>query len=489
VSVQKNAASSEKAPIAGQPAQIMIVDDEPNMLRVLGSLLRREGYEVLEATEGQAALDTMEDNYVDVLVADLRMPGMDGMELMEKAAANRSDLPVIILTAHGTIDIAVEALKKGAFDFITKPFEWKELKQVISKAVHTARLSKKEPAIERPSRDKEREELGAFSDLKIVGTSSAMQQIYEVINKVADTPSTVLITGESGTGKELIARAITQRSRWASKPFIKVNCAAIPRELLESELFGYEKGAFTGAVTSKPGRFELAHGGTLFLDEIGEISLEMQVKLLRAVQDGEFERVGGLKTLKVESRLITATNMDLKRAVEESKFRDDLYYRLNVVNIHLPPLRGRKDDVMPLANYFRDRFNEKFSKNVKGFPEETEGLLMAYGWPGNIRELENFIERAVLFDTDGEIGLDDLPDEIKPAQGEPGEKGAGMDVALRGLKEAVRAETSKLEKGFIIKALEQTRGNVTRAARLLQISRKSLQIKMKELGIRDEMQK
>jgi two-component system response regulator AtoC len=471
------------------PSQIMIVDDEPNMLKVLGSLLKREGYDVLEASEGTSALLSMEDNHIDVLVADLRMPGMDGMTLLEKAIASRPNLPVIILTAHGTIDIAVEALKKGAFDFVTKPFEWLELKQVISKAVQTARLSRREPDFTAPRPDA-RPAVGTFGDLQIIGTSPPMLQIYQVIEKVADTPSTVLVTGESGTGKELIARAITLRSRWAAKPFIKVNCAAIPRELLESELFGYEKGAFTGAVSSKPGRFELADNGTLFLDEIGEISLEMQVKLLRAVQDKEFDRVGGLKTLKVDTRLITATNIDIRKAVEEGSFRDDLYYRLNVVNIHLPPLRARKEDIMPLARYFLERFDKKFGKDVQEFSDETVGLLMAYDWPGNIRELENFLERAVLFDTDGEIGADDLPDEAR--RSEPpaaGNASLEKDVQTYGLKEAIRAETNKLEKEFILKALEQTEGNVTRAARLLQISRKSLQIKMKELGIREELQK
>ncbi len=464
-----------------QPAQILIVDDEPNMLKVLSSLLKREGYEVIEANDGLSALMALEENYVNVLVADLRMPGMDGMALLEKTLASWPGLPVIILTAHGTIDCAVEAMKKGALDFITKPFEWNELKQVIYKAVQTSRLSQKEPEPETEGavtgRTKE-----PFGNLQIIGSSPAMQQIYSLIDKVSDTPSTVLITGESGTGKELIARAIHIRSRWATKPFIKVNCAAIPRELLESELFGYEKGALTGAVTSKPERFELANGGTLFLDEIGEISLEMQVKLLRAVQDKEFERVGGLKTLKVDTRLITATNIDIKKAVEKGNFRDDLYYRLNVVNIHLPPLRERREDILPLADYFLKKFNEKLNRKIKGFCPEAERLLAGYSWPGNIRELENYIERAVLFDSDEEIGIEDLPGDLYSSA-------ATTESPIFGLKEAVRVETSKIEKELIIKALEQTRGNVTRAARILQISRKSLQIKMKDLGIREEIQK
>jgi len=478
--------------------QIMVVDDEPNMLKVLGSLLRREGHEVLEASDGQTALALMEEHHVDLLLADLRMPGIDGMELMSRAQGVRPELPVIIITAHGTIDIAVDAMKKGAFNFVTKPFDWNELRQVVRSALETARLSRRELGPEAAviaERGGGGGGGGGAEGLQIIGSSPAMQAIYEVIDRVAVTGSTVLVTGESGTGKELVARAIHQKSRFASKAFIKVNCAAIPKELIESELFGYEKGAFTGAVTSKPGRFELADGGTLFLDEIAEIPLEMQVKLLRAVQDREFERVGGVKTLKVDLRLVTATNVDIRKAVEKGAFRDDLYYRLNVVNVHLPPFRERREDIAPLADYFLARFNEKLEKRVGGFSAEARELLHGYHWPGNIRELENFMERAVLFDRDGEIGVDDLPDELKgaPAQ-EAGAAaspwaGAPRDSKAFSLKEAVKAETSKVERELIMSALDQTGGNVTRAARLLQISRKSLQLKMKELGIREELAK
>jgi DNA-binding NtrC family response regulator len=466
---------------AMEPAQIIIVDDEPNMIKVLGALLKREGYHIIEAMSGEEALELLEEHHVDAMVTDMKMPGMDGMQVLDTALGRHPDLPVIMITAHGTIDTAVEALKKGAFDYITKPFEWSELRSVIAKAVQTARLGSREVGADSIVMGREGAEA---KDIRLIGSSEPMQQVFDVVEKVADTPSTVLITGESGTGKDLIAKEIHARSRWIEKPFIKVNCAAIPSELLESELFGYDKGAFTGAVSSKPGRFELAHGGTLFLDEIGEMGPEMQVKLLRAVQDKEFERVGGLKTYKVETRLITATNIDIRKAVAEGGFREDLYYRLNIVNIELPPLRERRSDIPPLCEHFLGRFNDKLEKDVGGFDEESMARLESYDWPGNIRQLENLIERAVLFDGNGIIGLDDLPDEV--LDGDATTERARPPAEGIGLKEAVKAETSRIERELIVRALEQTKGNVTQAARHLKISRKSMQIKMKELGLRDE---
>ncbi|MBW2262090.1 MAG: sigma-54-dependent Fis family transcriptional regulator [Deltaproteobacteria bacterium] len=466
---------------AMEPAQILIVDDEPNMLKVLGALLKREGYHIIEAMNGEDALELLEEHHVDAMVTDMKMPGMDGMQVLDTALDRHADLPVIMITAHGTIDTAVEALKKGAFDYVTKPFEWSELRSVIAKAVQTVKLGSREVGVESIVMGHEG---SAVKDISLIGSSEPMQQVFDVLEKVADTPSTVLITGESGTGKDLIAKEMHARSRWSEKPFIKVNCAAIPSELLESELFGYDKGAFTGAVSTKPGRFELAHGGTLFLDEIGEMSPEMQVKLLRAVQDKEFERVGGLKTYKVETRLITATNIDIKKAVSDGRFREDLYYRLNIVNIELPPLRERRSDIPPLCAHFLGRFNEKLEKNVGGFDEQAKARLESYDWPGNIRQLENLIERAVLFDGNGLIGLDDLPNEV--LDGEATHETSRVPAEGIGLKEAVKAETSRIERELIVRALEQTKGNVTQAARHLKISRKSMQIKMKELGLRDD---
>ena len=316
-----------------------------------------------------------------------------------------------------------------------------------------------------------------------------MRDVYDVIEKVADTPSTVLITGESGTGKELIARALHENSSRKDKPFVSVNCAAIPPDLLESELFGYERGAFTGAVTSKPGRFELAHGGTLFLDEIGEIPVSMQVKLLRALQEQQFERVGGIKTITVDARLVAATNRDLKARIAEGGFREDLYYRLNVVHVHLPPLRARPSDIPLLLDHFVRKFNEKLDRAVTGFDEMALNQMLGYAWPGNIRQLENVVERCMIFAEDGEVGTPHLPAEIREAEGQ---KHVGLDPKIgatpgkTGLKEAVREATLRLEREFIGRALAQTGGNVTHTARLLKISRKSLQNKMKELGLRDD---
>jgi len=300
---------------------------------------------------------------------------------------------------------------------------------------------------------------------------------------VADSPTTVLVTGESGTGKELVARALHESSTRRARPFIKVNCAAIPRELIESEFFGHERGAFTGAVASKPGRFELASGGTLFLDEIGSIPLETQVKLLRALQEGEFERVGGVRTLKVDVRLVAATNTDLKKQIEEGSFRDDLYYRLNVVTMRLPPLRERVIDIPLLVDHFVSKFNARLGKHIEGLAADALAGLGSYGWPGNVRELENVMERAALFADGATISLEHLPSEITAQAGPPGERSAtSPDV---GLKEQVRAAVSQLERQLILRALEQMGGNVTHTARLLKLSRKGLQLKMKELGLRD----
>jgi DNA-binding NtrC family response regulator len=421
----------------------------------------------------------MAEHHIDVLITDLRMPKLDGMKVLKVVADRYPHVPVIMITAHGTVDTAVEALKLGAFDYVTKPFDRAELRRVVSKAAKTRELSQAHVSGD-PS------ERGRY---RIIGESEPMVRVYEVIEKVADTPSTVLITGESGTGKELIARALHENSTRKNKPFVSVNCAAIPPDLLESELFGYEKGAFTGAVTSKPGRFELAHGGTLFLDEIAEIPVSMQVKLLRALQEQQFERVGGIKTISVSVRLIAATNRDLKAQIAEGGFREDLYYRLNVVHVHLPPLRDRPSDIPLLIDHFVRKFNAKLDRAVTGFEPQALEQLLRYDWPGNIRELENVVERCMIFAEDGEVGANHLPQEIRET-----DRAAVAQVVATvetspgetGLKEAVRKATVRLERQFIARALEQTGGNVTHTARLLKISRKSLQNKMKELGLRND---
>src|SRR5438477_10517878 len=335
------------------------------------------------------------------------MPKMDGLSLLRKVVARHPDVPVIVVTAHGRVDSAVEAMKAGAFDFVTKPFEHTELKAIIAKAARQSDLNARNVVPDE----------GALRT-EIVGKGQQMIELQQIIAKVADAPSTVLIQGESGTGKELVATALHEQSSRRERPFIKINCAAIPRELVEAELFGCEKGAFTGAVQSKPGRFELADGGTLFLDEIGEVPVEMQVKLLRAIQESEFERVGGVKTTRVEVRLVAATSRDLTREIAAARFREDLYYRLNVVPIHLPPLRDRREDIPLLVEHFRQKYNARLRKNVEKIEEDALACLGTYAWPGNIRELENVLERTILFTEGPRIGVKDLPASLRKQPGE-----------------------------------------------------------------------
>ncbi len=464
---------------AAEIKRVLVADDELNMRRVLEAILRREGYDVITAANGAEALGGMSAN-IHTVITDLKMPGLDGMGLLKRLSIDYPDVPVVMITAHGSVENAVEAVKLGAFDYLEKPFEQEQIRQVVAKAINTYALSRKDARPEEPS------ERGRF---RLVGQSPAIRQIYAVVEKVANTPSTVLISGESGTGKELIARALHENSKRHAGPFIKINCAAIPKTLMESELFGYDKGAFTGAVGAKPGRFELAHGGTLFLDEIGEIPVEMQVKLLRVLQESEFERVGGIKTIKVDVRLVTATNRDLLEEIGAGNFREDLFYRLNVVPIQIPPLRERREDIPLLADHFIAKFNERLKKQIVAISPEAVEQLVAYNWPGNIRELENLMERTILFCEGPEIRVSDLPPEIVGTS-VAASAAAAVDGEARpaagSLKEAVRAETERVERELIQRALDATGGNVTQAARKLKISRKSLQTKMKELGLREK---
>jgi len=462
--------------------QILVVDDEPNLRRVLTAQLERDGYDVHTAEDGAQALVVLGDHHIDLVITDLRMPKLDGMQLLRKVSALEDPMPVVMITAHGTVDTAVEALKTGAFDYITKPFDQDDVRTIVRKALRTQDLSQTEAS--RP--------MAAAPDggYGIIGTSQGLRDLFTLLDRVADTPTTVLVTGESGTGKELVARALHENSSRRDKAFIKVNCAAIPRDLMESELFGHERGAFTGAVGSKPGRFELASGGTLFLDEIGSIPVEMQVKLLRALQESEFERVGGVKTIRVDVRLVAATNSDLKKEIAAGTFREDLYYRLNVVPIRLPALRERSEDIPLLVDHFVKKFDARLNKHVSEIDPAALAVLSSYAWPGNIRELENVIERAVLFCDGSVLRPSDLPPEL--GEKEPGAPATptARDPAPApspndGLKEQVKAAMNRLETELIVKALEQTGGNVTHAARLLKISRKGLQLKMKELGLRE----
>ncbi|MCC7071243.1 MAG: sigma-54-dependent Fis family transcriptional regulator [Deltaproteobacteria bacterium] len=463
--------------------RILIADDEASLRKVLASSLRKEGYDVVSVKSGDEAMEVLEASEspdtgepFHLVITDLRMPGMDGMVLLQRINKRFRDLPVVVLTAHGTVDLAVQALKQGAFDFITKPYERDELCSVVKKALeHRAR------DVEEPQGDDER---------TLVGASERMRKVDEIIAKVADSPSTVLITGESGTGKELVALALHNKSSRHDKPFIRINAAAIPPTLIEAELFGHEKGAFTGAVSSKPGRFELAHGGTLFLDEIGELPIDMQVKLLRVLQESTFERVGGIKTLQVDVRLIAATNRDLRKAIDQGQFREDLFWRLNVVPVELPPLRERTEDVPVLVEAFIKKLNRRLNRSVERFTPEAIAVLQSYPWPGNIRELENIVERTLLFADKSVIDAGELPPDLQAKIGGLAPRATAVATAEPigegSMKDIVKQRMAELEKDLIQRALDDTQGNVTHAARKLKISRKSLQIKMKELGLREE---
>src|SRR3954467_3544136 len=466
------------SPPGAMADRVLVVDDELSLRKVLAATLQREGYEVQVASDGEEALAALDRDGAGVVVADLVMPKMDGLSLLRKVVKSHPDVPVIVVTAHGRVDSAVEAMKAGAFDFVNKPLEHCELKAIIAKAARQSDLNARNVVPDEPGR--------RFTE--IVGKGQRMIELQQIIAKVADAPSTVLIQGESGTGKELVATALHEKSTRRDEPFIKINCAAIPRELVEAELFGFEKGAFTGAVQSKPGRFELADGGTLFLDEIGEIPVEMQVKLLRAIQESEFERVGGVKTTKVEVRLVAATSRDLGKEIAAARFREDLYYRLNVVPIFLPPLRERREDIPLLVEHFREKYNARLRKNVEKIEDDALTCLMAYSWPGNIRELENVLERTILFTEGPHIRLQDLPPSLRKAAVEspPPVQESASSGPPGPLKEIVKEQVQAIERDLIIRGLEVTGGNVTRTARLLKISRKSLQMKMKEFGLRGD---
>lgn len=462
---------------------ILIVDDEINMRRILEMTLKREGYDTVTAENGVAALKILDERVIHIVLTDLKMPDVDGMTLLRECNTHHPDIPLIMLTAHGTVETAVEAMKIGAFDFISKPFDIIEVRHSLKKAAGQYLRN--------------RSSLGQQSEIKlqegnkpatrtvisngIIASSPRMHSVLELVQRVADSPSTILLTGESGTGKELIASMIHSLSSRRDKPLIKVNCAAIPETLLESEFFGHERGAFTGAVTSKPGRFELAHGGTLFLDEISEISPEIQVKLLRAIQEREFERVGGIRTVQVDVRLVAATNLNLEREVDEGRFRQDLFYRLNVVPIQLPPLRSRVDDIPHLVKFFIKRMNTRLKRSVHGVSDNALAALENYSWPGNIRELENVIERAVLLCSGDIIEPDILNIRRENERTERSTSNSANQLLTdgRNIKEIIQEETDRVEYSLLLNALQRTGGNVTRASKLLGLSRKGLQLKLR----------
>ncbi|MFH1060993.1 MAG: sigma-54 dependent transcriptional regulator [Pseudomonadota bacterium] len=449
--------------------RILVVDDEKNYLVVLDALLSEAGYEVMAAAGGARALALLDEGEPDLMVTDMRMPRMSGLELIAAVKQRFPDLPVVVMTAYGTVENAVEAMKLGAVDYIMKPFENQELILTIEKALRLRRLMAQNRLLKEDAR-----RAGGFG--RIIGDCRSMRAVFAVVAKVAATKATVLITGESGTGKELIARAIHEQSPRAEEPFVAINCMALTETLLESELFGHEKGSFTGASARRKGRFELADKGTLFLDEVGEIAPSLQVKLLRVLQERTFERVGGNQPISVDVRIVTATNRDLATSVAEGRFREDLFYRLNVVRVELPPLRERKEDLPALVAHFVRRYAAEVGRPAPEVSPEAMALIYDYAWPGNVRELENALERAVIMAGD-EIRPADLPLEVSPAGPEP--CGAPELPTDMGINEAVE----DLERRMIMRALQEANGVAAHAAEALGVTKSDLAYKMKKYGL------
>ena len=451
---------------------ILIVDDEDAIRHALERYLSDIGYKVFAAANADEAIKIMDGEVVDLALVDLVMPGMDGIGLVREMKVRDPDVVVIIMTAYGTITSAVNAIKAGAYHYITKPFELDDVSSLVAAAIEHKRLKEENRYLKKQLKTKYKFE-------NIVGTSEPMMAVFSLIEKVADTDSTVLILGESGTGKELVARAIHYNSKRGSKPLITVNCGAIPETLLESELFGYVKGAFTDAYTTREGKFDAANGGSIFLDEIGDMSLKLQVKILRVLQDKRFEPIGSTKSHEVDVRIIAATNQDLELLVKNGRFREDLYYRLNVIPIRIPPLRERKSDIPLLVHHFLERIRTEEGRQVDGISDEAMRALIEYNWPGNVRELENLIERMSIMKTGGKIELSDLPDQIVKKCDAPLNASAHTDGEVISLKDAV----SEYEAGLIRHALEKSGGNKNKAAKLLCINRTTLIEKIKRLGI------
>jgi DNA-binding NtrC family response regulator len=451
-------------------ASILIIEDEPRMRRLLEISLGEDGHVTQAVEDAETGLKFLRKEMADLVITDLKLPGMSGLEFLHEARRVNASLPVIVMTAYGSVETAVEAMKAGASDYVLKPFTMAEMKLVVRKELDVQKVREENRSL--------KEALGKrYQYQNIIARSPRMQEVLALVERVAPTNSTVLLGGESGVGKDLIARAIHQNSRRASGPFIKINSTAIPDTLFESELFGFEKGAFTGALASKPGKFELADKGTLFLDEIGDVPAPIQVKLLRVLQEREFERLGGTKTLKVDVRLIAATNRDLRAALEQGTFREDLYYRLNVVPIDIPPLREHKDDIPELASYFLARFARENEKEVTTITQAAIKMLMDYHWPGNVRQLENTIERAValaarpVLDA-GDFYLDSA-NHKNSTSAEPSFLPEGMTL-------------EQWEDEMIREALRRAGGNKSQAARLLGLSRNALRYRLARLGVADE---
>ena len=476
-----------------EKGRILVVDDEENVLNVLTEYLTSKGYKIDPYSSSEAALVALKKNENHVMITDLKMPKIDGIQLIKYIQQEYLNTLGIVLTGYGSLETAISAMNHGAFAYILKPFKFEELLSTVESAMHyyellnsdniPSKLVARGNLLRRFAETKAvRENTILRSQMRdkykfenIVGASLQMQKVFEMVEKVADTSATVLITGESGVGKELVARAIHYNSSRRTRPLVVVNCGAIPEELLESELFGHERGAFTGAIKTRFGRFELADGGTVFLDEIGDMSLTLQVNLLRVLQEKCFERIGGSKTIHVDVRIIAATNQDLDALVASGKFREDLFYRLNVVPIHIPPLRERRQDVPLLLNHFLERSNKMNNGNIEGVTEQSLDVFTSYDYPGNVRELQNIVERLVVIKKSGLVSIEDLPEKMYG--GKPEEE-LEMDV-VKGYDTLV----NDFEKSLIMKALNQTKGVKSQAARLLQMNRTTLIEKMKRLGL------
>ncbi|MDO9209506.1 MAG: sigma-54 dependent transcriptional regulator [Deltaproteobacteria bacterium] len=459
--------------------RILIVDDEIRMQRIF-EINFSPKYEVLTCGDGEEALQVVKTKDVTLMVTDLKMPRMNGMTLLQEVRQIHPELPIIITTAYGTVEGAVQAMKEGAVDYILKPIKMDEMELLIEKTLSVCRLKDE-------NRDLRQELKTLYGPKNIVGSHPAMQRVIQLIQQVAGTRATVLVQGESGTGKEIVARAIHYESDRSSKPFVVINCAAIPSNLLESELFGYEKGAFTGAVKTKRGRLELADKGTLFLDEIGEMPKELQVKILRVLEEQKFQRVGGMEDIEVDNRIVAATNKDLKQAVEIGAFREDLYYRLNVIIIPIPPLRERKEDIPLLVEHFLDKHRGIGKKKNKGISERALKCLMENTWPGNVRELENALLRGLVLCRSDYIEVEDLPEELTIQEKEEEKTVAADRHELKQMKkQAQQKMKEEIEGNFIIEALRKGEGNIQRSAAMVNMDRRQFQNLIKKYGIAKE---
>jgi DNA-binding NtrC family response regulator len=453
---------------------VLVVDDDSAVRDVLQEALMQEEYSVSTAEDGAAAIQAVKDSVVHIVVTDFQLPDIDGLEIIDRLAKLDAKIIPIMMTGFGTIETAVRAMKSGAFDFITKPFDLEAVAVVVRKAAEVLRLRQENHLLRKAVRDQYRLE-------QLVGASEPIQEVMEFVRKVADSDSTVMIQGESGTGKELVARMLHFNSLRKDRPLVPVNCGAIPENLLESELFGHEKGSFTGATHARMGRFELANGGTIFLDEIGEMSLPLQVKLLRVLQEREFERVGGNRTIHVDVRIVAATNQDLEMLVEEKRFRKDLFYRLNVIPIVIPPLRERRSDIPILIDHFLTRFNQTKHTEVSGLAPDALHLLTEYDWPGNIRELENMVERLIVLKKHGALSIEDLPEKI--CRRSPGSELKEQFIRFSEDGINLSREVEQYEKHLIMEALRKANGVTSRAAQLLHLNRTTLVEKLKRKGV------